>query len=68
MKRFINGVIALILAGAVTVGSAYAYDLWQMYRRQDETETTEVTSSLTPRIYALDNGNDTEIVFGNQTR
>ncbi len=64
MKRFLNGILALILAGAITVGVAYVYELWHSSWEGDSMETTEVTSEMTPRIYALDSGEDTEIAFG----
>ena len=64
MNRFVNGIIALILAGAITVGAAYVYELWHSSWKVDYMETTEVTSEMTPRIYALDSGEDTEIAFG----
>lgn len=64
MKRFLNGILALILAGAITVGVAYVYELWHSSWEVDSMETTEVTSEMTPRIYALDSGKDTETVFG----
>ena len=64
MKRFINGLIAIILAGAITVGGAYLYDMWRSSWKVDSMETTDVTSEMTPRIYALDSGEDTEIAFG----
>ena len=64
MKRFLNGILALILAGAITVGVAYVYELWHSSWEVDSMETTEVTSEMTPRIYALDSGENTEIAFG----
>ena len=64
MKRFLNGILALILAGAITVGVAYVYELWHSSWEVDSMETTEVTSEMTPRIYALDSSEDTEIAFG----
>ena len=64
MNRFINGLIAIILAGAITVGGAYLYDMWRSSWKVDSMETTDVTSEMTPRIYALDSGEDTEIAFG----
>ena len=64
MKRFINGLIAIILAGAITVGGAYLYDMWRSSWKVDSMETTDVTSEMTPRIYTLDSGEDTELAFG----
>ena len=63
MKRFINGLIILILAVAITAGGAYLYDY--MHQKEMETENTaaDVTSGLTGRIYALDDGTGTALAF-----
>ena len=63
MKRFINGLIVMILAFAITAGGAFLYDLWHSSWKVDEMNTTEVTSDITSRIYALDPGEDTKTVF-----
>lgn len=63
MRRFFNGLIILILAFAITSGVAFLYDLWDSSWKVDEMNTTEVTSEITPRIYALDAGEDTKTAF-----
>ena len=63
MRRFINGLIILILAAALTAGSAYLYDRMHQKEKESENTAADVTSGITGRIYALDDGTDTAGAF-----